>query len=72
MSNRAAPGSFRFRPGSLRRRWMPVIALIIEVVQDQLAFARKGKLRSVAAVPVSSDGEAIGTQCSRKGATSPD
>ncbi|MGU3361545.1 hypothetical protein ACLBWX_14525 [Methylobacterium sp. M6A4_1b] len=44
------------------------IASMIEVLQDQLALAREGKLRSVAVVSVSSDGEAIGTQWSCKGA----
>jgi hypothetical protein len=44
------------------------IASIIEVLQDQLALAREGKLRSVAVVSVSADGEAIGTQWSCKGA----
>ena len=44
------------------------VASVIEVLQDQLALAREGKLRSVAVVSVSSDGEAIGTQWScRKG-----
>lgn len=44
------------------------IASMIEVLQDQLAMAREGKLRSVAVVSVSADGEAIGTQWSCKGA----
>lgn len=44
------------------------IASVIEVLQDQLALAREGKLRSVAVVSVSADGEAIGTQWSCKGA----
>ena len=43
------------------------IASMIEVLQDQLAMAREGKLRSVAVVSVSADGEAIGTQWSCKG-----
>lgn len=44
------------------------VASVIEVLQDQLALAREGKLRSVAVVSVSADGEAIGTQWScRKG-----
>ncbi|AWN41272.1 hypothetical protein [Methylobacterium durans] len=42
------------------------IASIIEVLQDQLAFAREGKLRSVAVVSVSADGGAVGTQWSCK------
>ena len=40
------------------------VASIIEVLQQQLALAREGKLRSVAVVAVSSDGGAIGTQWS--------
>lgn len=44
------------------------IASVIEVLQDQLALAREGKLRSVAVVSVSADGGAIGTQWSCKGA----
>lgn len=44
------------------------IASIIVVLQDQLVLAREGKLRSVAIVSVSADGEAIGTQWSCKGA----
>jgi hypothetical protein len=40
------------------------VASIIEVLQQQLALAREGKLRSVAVVSVSSDGAAIGTQWS--------
>ena len=43
-------------------------ASIIAVLQDQLALAREGRLRSVAVVSVSTDGEAIGTQWSCKGA----
>lgn len=43
------------------------IASMIEVLQDQLALAREGKLRSVAVVSVSADGEAVGTQWSCKG-----
>lgn len=42
-------------------------ASIIAVLQDQLALAREGRLRSVAVVSVSADGEAIGTQWSCKG-----
>ncbi len=42
------------------------IASVIEVLQDQLALAREGKLRSVAVVTVSADGEAVGTQWSCK------
>ena len=44
------------------------IASMIEVLQDQLALAREGKLRSVAVVSVSADGEAVGTQWSCKDA----
>ncbi|KQP10127.1 hypothetical protein ASF28_02930 [Methylobacterium sp. Leaf99] len=43
-------------------------ASIIAVLQDQLALARECKMRSVAVVSVSADGEAIGTQWSCKGA----
>ena len=46
----------------------PDIASIIDVLQDQGALAREGKLRSVAVVSVSADGEASGTQWSCKGA----
>ena len=38
------------------------------MLQDRLVLARDGKLRSVAVVSVSADGEAIGTQWSYKGA----
>ena len=40
------------------------IASLIEVLQEHLALAREGKLRSVAVVSVSADGSAIGTQWS--------
>ena len=40
------------------------VASIIDVLQEQLALARDGKLRSVAVVSVSVDGAAIGTQWS--------
>jgi hypothetical protein len=40
------------------------VASIIDVLQQQLALARAGKLRSVAVVAVSSDGAAICTQWS--------
>ena len=40
------------------------VASMIDVLQQQLAFARAGRLRSVAVVAVSSDGGAIGTQWS--------
>ena len=43
-------------------------ASVIAVLQDQLVLAREGKLRSVAVVSVSADGEAIGTQWSCQGA----
>ncbi|WP_336489845.1 hypothetical protein [Methylobacterium nigriterrae] len=48
------------------------VASVIEVLQEQLALAREGKLRSVAVVSVSSDGEAVGTQwsCQRGDVTS--
>jgi hypothetical protein len=40
------------------------IASIIEVLQEHLALAREGRLRSVAVIAVSADGSAIGTQWS--------
>ncbi|WP_236960342.1 hypothetical protein [Methylobacterium durans] len=40
------------------------IASLIAVLQDQLALAREGKLRSVAVVSVAADGGAVGTQWS--------
>jgi hypothetical protein len=40
------------------------VASIIDVLQDHLAQAREGKLRSIAVVTVSADGAAIGTQWS--------
>ncbi len=40
------------------------IASMIDVLQEQLKLAREGKLRSVAVVSVSSDGQAVGTQWS--------
>ena len=40
------------------------VASIIDVLLQQLALAREGKLRSVAVVAVSSDGAAIGTEWS--------
>jgi hypothetical protein len=39
-------------------------ASIIEVLQEHLALAREGKLRSIAVVSASADGSAIGTQWS--------
>jgi hypothetical protein len=39
-------------------------ASVIDVLQEHLALAREGKLRSVAVVSVSEDGSAIGTQWS--------
>ena len=42
------------------------VASVIEVLQDQLALAREGKLRSLAVVSVSADGGAVGTQWSCK------
>ena len=41
-----------------------VTTSLIEVLQEHLALARERKLRSVAAVSVSADGSAIGTQWS--------
>ena len=40
------------------------IASVVAVLQEQLAMAREGKLRSVAVVSVTTDGGAIGTQWS--------
>ncbi len=40
------------------------VASVVAVLQEQLALAREGKLRSVAVVSVSQDGGAIGTQWS--------
>nr|WP_238258231.1 hypothetical protein [Methylobacterium gnaphalii] len=40
------------------------VASVIQVLQDQLQLAREGKLRSVAVVTVSNDGDAIGTEWS--------
>jgi len=40
------------------------VASIVDVLQEQLRFAREGKLRSVAVVSVSADGSSIGTQWS--------
>ena len=37
---------------------------VLAVLQDQLALARSGRLRSIALASVSSDGEAIVTRCS--------
>lgn len=39
-------------------------ASIIDLLQEHLAMAREGKLRSLAIVSVSADGAAIGTQWS--------
>jgi hypothetical protein len=39
-------------------------ASIINVLKEQLALAREGRLRSIAVVSVSSDGSGIGTQWS--------
>ena len=37
---------------------------VLAVLQDQLALARSGKLRSIALASVSTDGDAIVTRCS--------
>ena len=37
---------------------------MIDLLQEHLALAREGKLRSIAVVSVSADGAAIGTQWS--------
>jgi hypothetical protein len=42
------------------------VASIIDVLQDHLKLAREGRLRSVAVVSVSEDGQSIGTQWSGK------
>ena len=70
MSNRRRPNGAEVGP--FPPRLAPAtpdadIASMIEVLQDQLALAREGKLRSVAVVSVSTDGEAVGTQWSCKG-----
>ena len=39
-------------------------ASMIDLLQEHLALAREGKLRSIAVVSVSADGAAIGTQWS--------
>ena len=40
------------------------VASMIDVLQEHLALAREGKLRSIAVVSVSADGAGIGTQWS--------
>jgi hypothetical protein len=40
------------------------VASIIHLLQEHLALAREGKLRSIAVVSVSADGAAVGTQWS--------
>ena len=40
------------------------VASMIDLLQEHLALAREGKLRSIAVVSVSADGGAIGTQWS--------
>ena len=37
---------------------------VLAVLQDQLALARSGKLRSIALASVSADGQAVVTRCS--------
>ena len=71
MSNKGQPNSTGIVPFPPRMASITPnadIASMIEVLQDQLALAREGKLRSVAVVSVSADGEAVGTQWSCKGA----
>ena len=71
MSNQEPPngaGVFAFPPRMASITPDADIASMTEVLQDQLALAREGKLRSVAVVSVSADGEAVGTQWSCKGA----
>src|SRR3954453_4792399 len=38
------------------------VASIVDVLQEQLRFAREGKLRSVAVVSVSAEGSSLGAQ----------
>jgi hypothetical protein len=61
-----APGSLKVVPfpGSLEAQADEATASIIEVLQEHLALAREGKLRSVAVVSASAEGSAIGTQWS--------
>ena len=47
-------------------------ASMIEILQEHLALARAGQLRSLAVVSVSSDGASVGTQwsCAKEDSTS--
>ncbi len=56
-----------FRPRAVSAAADEATASVIAVLQDQLALAREGKVRSVAIVSVSADGAAIGTQWSTTG-----
>jgi hypothetical protein len=62
--NEFAPGSPKVVPfpAAPEAQAHEATASIIEVLQEHLALARGGKLRSVAVVSVSADGSAIGTQ----------
>jgi hypothetical protein len=62
--NELAPGTSKVVsfPKALEAQADEAIASIIEVLQEHLALAREGRLRSVAVVSVSADGSAIGTQ----------
>ena len=51
-------------PKALEAQADEATASINEVLQEHLALAREGKLRSIAVVSVSADGSAIGTQWS--------
>ena len=64
--NEIAPGSPKVVsfPAAPEAEADAATASIIEVLQEHLALAREGKLRSVAVVSVSADGSAIGTQWS--------
>jgi hypothetical protein len=61
-----APGSLKVKsfPKAPEAQADDATAVIIEVLQEHLALAREGKLRSVAVVSISADGSAIGTQWS--------
>jgi hypothetical protein len=64
--NEIAPGSPKVVPfpKAPEARADAATASLIEVLQEHLALAREGKLRSIAVVSVSADGSAIGTQWS--------
>jgi chromosome condensin MukBEF MukE localization factor len=62
--NEIAPGSLKVVPFPKFPEALAdeATASIVEVLQEHLALAREGKLRSVAVVSASADGSAIGTQ----------